>query len=111
MRYEETIYISKAVDRHMKRYLGKNATKEDENFNEDDIYIETAKFKNGMEMDIKMCGVQFEKNGTSNMPWTEAVLFKNNCEVGCTDVEDRFVGDWKLEYKGNTYVTHVKVKE
>lgn len=38
--------------------------------------MHTAIFGNGIEMDIKLCGVQYEDGGF-NKPWTEAVLFKN----------------------------------
>lgn len=111
MKYEETLFISKAENRQINRYLKNNATREEDNFNESDSFRITAKFQDGLEMDIKMCGVQFEKNGTSNIPWTEAVLFKGSGQVACTDVEDEFTGNWELEYEGNTYITHVKVKE
>lgn len=111
MKYEETLFISKAENRQIRRYLNKNATREEDNFNESDSFSITAKFQDGIEMDIKMCGVQFEENGTSNSPWTEAVLFKDSGEVACTDVEDEFTRDWELEHEGNTYITHVKVKE
>lgn len=111
MKYEETLFISKAENRQINRYLKKNATREEDNFNESDSFSITAKFQNGLEMDIKMCGVQFEENGTSNIPWTEAVLFEGSGEVACSEVEDEFTGDWELEHEGNTYITHVKVKE
>ena len=80
---------------------------ESECLSEDETISYTADFKNGMEMDIKICGVQYEEGG-SNTAWTEAVLFQKGCQVACTDVCDEFAGDWQLDYNGDTYIVHVK---
>lgn len=60
----------------------------------------TAKFDDGYQMDVKLCGCQ------DSEPWTEAVLF-NKCgsECGCTDPGDvdDMVGEWSIEYDGVVY--------
>lgn len=71
-------------------------------FGEDETYVETIKFDDGMEMDVKVCGVQFAE-GEQNLPWTEAVLFDHGSEVACTEPGECFFGFWKLEYQGNIY--------
>lgn len=71
-------------------------------FGEDEIISYTAKYKDGMEMDIKLCGVQYEE-GSSNLPWTEAVLFKDGTEVSCCEPSDEFFGKWMFWYNGNHY--------
>lgn len=48
-------------------------------------------FGNGYEMDLKVC------SGDSGEPlWCEAVLFKNGCEVECSEVYDNLEGVWGL---------------
>ena len=76
---------------------------------EDDTISYSVNFGNGMEMDIKCCGVQYEE-GRSNLAWTEAVLFKNGSEVCCTEPSDEYTGEWELEYKGNKYIVNVTVE-
>ena len=109
MIYEETLYIDRATDKELKKYLGKNATREEDNLPEGTHFVITAAFPDGTEMDVKLCGVQYEEGSNSNRPWTEAVLFKNHAEVSCTEVEEEFVRDWEMPYDGNVYITHVRV--
>lgn len=68
---------------------------------EDDTLVWSASFGNGFEMDIKLCGADEE------VAWTEAVLFKDGFEVGCTDCMDEILGEWELEYNDVTYITYV----
>lgn len=67
----------------------------------------TPVFGDGMEMDIQICGVVYEK-GSSNRPWTQAVLFKNSAEVCCSEPEDYFFGEWELERDGVVYKAIIK---
>lgn len=69
---------------------------------EDDTFSKTANFGNGIEMDIKLCGSRLEE------PWTEAVLFRNGCELCCSEVFDEFEGEWKLEFDGTEYSVTVR---
>lgn len=75
--------------------------------NEDETIIYTANFGNGVEMDIKCCGVQYRDDEDCNAAWSEAVLFYQGSEVACEYGEDEFAGEWELEYNGDTYVAEV----
>ena len=88
-------YIEKALNSKRKNMLG-----------EDEAIVKTAIFPNGIEMDIKCCGVQYNKDD-DNSAWTEAVLFHNGHEVACSEVNDSFLGTWELEYNGTLYRTNV----
>ena len=83
-------------------YLSHEPVSEEECFGEDAVITYTAKFEDGMEMDIKLCGVQYEEE-ESNLPWTEAVLFRNGCELTHSEVSDEYFGLWELEYDGDVY--------
>ena len=65
-------------------------------------WSKTTVFPDGVEMDIKLC--------PGCTPWTEAVLFWNGSECGCTDPGDEFLSDWVLDLDGNQYMVEV-VKE
>ena len=68
---------------------------------EDDTLIWSASFGNGFEMDIKLCGADEE------VAWTEAVLFKDGCELACTDCMDTILGEWEIDYDDVAYITYV----
>lgn len=72
--------------------------------------IYSATFDNGMVMDVKCVGAESEDEGA----WTEAILMKpddkgNLSEVTGSQVSDDYLGEWSLEYKGDTYTVEVKV--
>lgn len=72
--------------------------------------ISTATFLNGMVMDVKCVGAESVDEGA----WTEAILMKpdekgNLSEVAGSQVSDDYLGEWKLEYEGDTYTADVKV--
>ena len=72
---------------------------------ENDTYTITAHFKNGYEMDIKLCGSR------DSAPWVEAVLFNaRGGECCCTEPADdiEFKGTWTLEYNDDIYTVTVK---
>lgn len=79
---------------------------EEECFGEDETWYYTAGFGNGIEADIKICGVQYEE-GESNLPWTEGVLFEDGYEICCTEPSDGLFGEWEFEADGNTYIVDV----
>lgn len=108
MRYEQTIYIEKKLEDQIHKHLTVEPTCADECLGEDIAITKTAKFHNGIEMDIKCCGVQYEADSESNTAWTEAVLFKNGSEICCSEPGDEFMGEWILEYEGDEYVVLVK---
>lgn len=67
--------------------------------NRDETITHTAKFNDGIEVDIKLCIAEGD-----NYNWCEAVIFKNGSEIGCSDVSEEFFGPWKLEdHEGNKY--------
>ena len=74
----------------------------EEELGEDETISFTAKFEEGIEMDIKVCGTN-----DGSAAWTEAVLFKNGSEICHTDVCNSITGKWELEYNGNTYTVNV----
>ena len=102
--YERTITIDDREAACLNYWLTDNSDTS-ERLNEDDTIVKTAKFEDGMEMDIKCCGTQ------DDVAWTEAVLFYDNGEEAChTEVSDEYLGDWEIEWGGNVYRVHV-VKE
>lgn len=74
---------------------------------EDEIISHTVQFNDGIEMDIKICGVDYEEDGV-NLPWTEAVLFKDGHELCCSEPGEEFLCEWALEYEDIRYVVEVK---
>ena len=105
------IIVPKASGDIIDNLLSHEPETEYECFGEDELIMHSYHFLyTDMEMDIKLCGVQFEE-GCSNLPWTEAVLFKNGCEVACSEVEDEYFGEWELEHDGVIYACIVKKGE
>ena len=69
----------------------------------------TADLGDGMEADIKICGVD-PIEGETNYPWTEGVLFLNGSQIAYSEPDDEFFGEWDFEANGETYVVEV-IKE
>lgn len=109
MRYKQNIYVKKAQAELIKRYLFEEPTCEKDCLDEDETITYTAIFHNGMEVDIKCCGVQYNE-GECNTAWCEAVMFCNGSEVGCWYGEDDFFGEWWLEYDNDDYIINVIVE-
>lgn len=103
--YYEKLVIDKAEADKIRKFLAEPKS-EEECLGEDFIYSKSVVFKNGLEADIKICGVPYEENGY-NAPYTEAVLFKNGCEVCCTETECVFFGRWILKYDGDLYLVDI----
>ena len=106
MRVEKKLILSHEEAEIINHYLHDEPKNQSECLGEDETIIHTVVFDNGIEMDIKCCGVQFEE-GESNLAWTEAVLFKGGSQVCCTEVSDEYFGEWMLEYNGDEYVVKV----
>lgn len=103
MEYFSKARISRSGLAHIKHLLSYEPKNENECFGEDETISVTAKYPNGYQMDIKLCGVQY-REGESNLPWTEAVLFDENCsQVAVTDPYDEFDGSWVLYADGVEY--------
>lgn len=112
MKYEKTIVIPKEYVSMINNWFTEPTDEDNFNdnyMNEDETYTKTAKFENGYEMDIKICGISDYEKGGSNTMWSEAVLFdETGVELTCSEPEDSYFGIWELEYDGDTFVVEVK---
>lgn len=111
----ELLVVPKEVADRIDYLLTHEPTNEEECMSEDETICYTKRFYGlPFEMDIKLCGVQYEE-GNSNTPWCEAVLFELDdygChEVSVSDVEYEFFGKWSLEHDGVEFVVNVKKGE
>lgn len=109
-RLYSTIVIPYRRANVIKQYLTVPAdASPDECLGEDTTICYTAKFKDGKQMDIKCCGVQY-REGEDNSAWCEAVLFdENGAQLACADPCDSFFGLWELSYGDTTYECMVSV--
>jgi hypothetical protein len=108
MHYEKRLRIKKEELDLINLHLTTQPESKDQCFGEDKKISHTVRFENGIEMDIQLCGVQF-KDGESNLPWTQAVLYEDGKELTFSDsVGDEFIGEWYLSFDGNSYVVHVE---
>ena len=104
---KKTIKVSDERREYIKRLLSEEPSSEEEMLiGPFDSISETVDFGNNIQMDIKVCGVDFE-DGSCNLPYTEAVLFDNGAEVACTEPDEAFFGEWVLEYNDNVYIAEV----
>ena len=110
MEYVKRLYITKEQSEEYKRLLTIEPKNHDECMGEDLTITNTIKFDDGTEMDIKICGVQYRPDHESNLPWTEAVLFRDGCELGYTEPSDEYEGMWFIENGDNTYTVYVEVQ-
>ena len=74
---------------------------------EDETVTWTADFGGGYEMDVMVCGVQYDEDESDSLPWTQAVLFRDGSEVVCSEPGDGFFGTWELEADGTVYAVDV----
>ena len=109
MEYTKELLLPKETLDRYNEILTTEPEDESECFGENETITETVKFENGYEMDIKICGVQF-KEGESNLPWAEAVLFHNGNEVTFTEPSEDFKGEWWCKDDGNTFTVLVKAQ-
>lgn len=108
--YEQTIKISKTLADAINKYLHQQPSCAEECLGEDSTITKTAVFPDGIEMDIKCCGVQYREEEEDNTAWTEAVLFHNGQEVCCTDCFDEYLGTWALMHDDIEYVVTIELE-
>ena len=95
---KQIIKVDEKEREFIHKVLSENPHSEDEMLmDENETFTKTADFGDGYEMDIKICGVEFLGPNECNMPYTEAVLFRNGAEVAYTDPDECFFGEWELE--------------
>ena len=99
------ILIPKKTAAWIEQTLNTIPESEDDTFTE--TYTVSADFGNGIEVDVKLCGVRF-MDDSDNLPWTEAVIFNNGSEVCCSEPSDEFFGEWAFDIDGAEYVVVVK---
>lgn len=72
----------------------------------DETIVNTAKFPNGIEVDIKV--VICDGDDT---PYTEGIMFHNGSEVSFIDGENGYDGEWWFKYDGVQYLVNVVAEE
>ena len=108
MKYQKELIITAEQADEYRHLLTTEPKSWDECMGEDVTISHTVKFDDGIEMDIKLCGVAFDENSESNTPYTEAVLFRNGVQLAYTEPADEYEGEWSLDDDGNTYTVIVK---
>lgn len=104
---KKTLRVQKKEAEWIEKLLATEPKSEDDCLGEDSTIINTVNFGKGIEMDIKLCGVQYREDEDTNKPWTEAVLFDNGAEVTCSEPDDEYFQKWELEYDGMIYTANV----
>ena len=114
MDYRQVIAVPQQALDIIYNYLNVEPQTYEQAQGEDNTIIYTADFGNGIQMDVKCCGVQWHpytpeelSYGETNTSWSESVLFLNGSEVGCEYGENEFVGEWTVEFNGDTYTAVV----
>lgn len=108
MIFEKTITVPASTAEEIDRYITVNPASEDECLPIDETIRYTADFGNGVEIDVKCCGVDYDYEPDAiNTAWTEAVLFENGREQDNILGDDEFFCDWEFEHDGNEYIVHV----
>lgn len=107
MNYYKELCISKEKAKRYKQLLTREPKDRDECFGEDLKISNTIRFEDDTEMDIEICGVQYDEDSESNLPYTQAVLFRGGHEICYTEPEEEYEGEWILEDDGNTYTVMV----
>lgn len=65
-----------------------------------------VEFDNGVRMAVQVCG---PGDPAAEPCWTQGVLFDpDGSELGCTDVGESFLGEYTIDWNGDTYTTIVK---
>lgn len=92
---------------YIKKLLSTEPACERDCLDPDAPIVFTVPFENNVEIDIKVCGVVY-REGESNKPWTEAVLFKNGneCKVQANP-DDVFFKTWSIEYEKEIYEVEI----
>lgn len=86
------------------RQMLKNEPKSEvECLGEDETITFTAVFGDGYKVDVQVCGVQY-REGESNLPYTQAVLYRNGSERCCTEPSEELEGEWHLYDRGTEFI-------
>ena len=104
--HRSTIMVSEKTAIHIEYMLKHVPFSAKDCMGEDETLTFTAGFQDRMSVDVKVCGVKY-REGEDNQPWTEAVLFRNNCEVCCTEPRETVFGEWVLEDDDDEYIVNV----
>lgn len=101
---KETIMLNEQETRLVERLLSEEPSCRENCFGEDDAFSKTATFADGTMMDVKVCGVEYDEDAETNLPWTEAVLFnERGSETACSEPSEDYFGEWILEREGILY--------
>lgn len=106
-RIRKELIVSSRDKEKINRYLQQEPFCEEECLGENETIAYTVDFGDGIEMDIKLCGVRYQQE-QSNKAWAEAVLYEKGCEVAHTDPDDAFFQEWICEHEGFEYAVVVK---
>lgn len=101
MQYHKTIKVSENLANQMQEICDKadSSTKKDGTEFDHDVL-----FENNFNMAIQVIGAGDEEPG-----WTQGVLFDTDGnEVGCTEVKDTFLGEYKVTLDGDDYIVNVE---
>lgn len=74
-------------------------------YKRDETITHTAKFPDGIEIDIKLVICE------DDTPYTEGVLFQNGCEQAGTEPGCAYDRKWMFHFKGTEYIVIVEVEK
>ena len=74
-------------------------------YKRDETITHTAKFPDGIEVDIKLVICE------DDTPYTEGVLFQNGCERTVTEPEDTYDGTWTFPFDGTEYIVIIEAEK
>nr|WP_217936893.1 hypothetical protein [Enterocloster clostridioformis] len=109
IQYEKYLFIEGSELKRINQLLHEEPESPCDCMGVDETIIYTVNFPNDMSVDVKICGVQFEE-GNDNLPWTEAVLFKEGYEISSTEPAEEIKGEWILFDGEDEYIVNVKEK-
>ena len=100
----KTIYIQKDLLDHYNSILRLtgNEIYDKYGLKRDETFSWSVNFGNGIEADIRLVVCEGE-----DKPYTECVLYKDGCEVFCSDACDYLQGEWELLDDKKKYVVQV----
>lgn len=104
--HRSTIMISEKTAKHIEYILKHVPSSAEDCMGEDETLTFSAGFQDRMSVEVKVCGIKY-REGEDNQPWTEAVLFRNDGEVCCTEPRETVFGEWVLEDDGDEYIVNV----
>lgn len=112
--YHATLIVPMADAGRIDRALDwKEGVPMEDRFTDNEVIQYTAKFHNGVKIDIKCIGTEYEKPDkyapmNHNAAETEATLYQDGVEIMSTDCCTVYFCDWELEDNdGNQYIIHV----